>query len=68
MVIGGLLAVLSGGCILLFGADDLIEGQFKTLGFLAVFGGVPFAIGAWLFAWGRGLLPKKSEGKENQDS
>jgi len=68
--VGGLIMVLSGLCsggVLLFALGGGPGGHagfamvFNYLGVIALFGGIPFAVGWTLFAWGGGMMspPKK---------
>lgn len=62
-LIGGLLALLSGGCSLffVFGGMDL-----ESLPLVLLVGGIPFIIGLLLYKWGSSLL--KAESKVDQDN
>lgn len=61
MAIGGLVAGVSGLCVLTLGSTLIwtnitnLEGLFSVLLLILVFGVIPFAGGASLFLWGRRL-------------
>ncbi len=60
MSIGGLVALLAGGCSLVLASLILIDGPANGLWVVLTFGGVPFVVGlAFLWA-GKALLPKES--------
>ena len=65
MAIGGLIAILSGLCTawggLQFLTGDMAGGNFgQTLGLVAVFGGIPIAVGVGLYFLGR-WIGRKAE-------
>ena len=68
MLIGGLIAFLSGGCTLLVAGASLISVIQSPSGILSllsdaplllIFGGIPFAAGLGLFFIGKGLFDKR---------
>jgi len=69
MAIGGLVAVLSGGCSLFFLGILIFEGSdvYVNFGTVAFIGGIPFAVSAVLFLIGRWLRSSKRN-EATQDS
>lgn len=67
LAIGGLIALLSGLCSAYFGLTLLGSGGGNAsdltgmLGLVLLVGGIPFAIGFGLFAWGRSLIRSARE-------
>ena len=63
MIVGGLTALLSGGCIVIFAGSEIwnqlergnMNRAGETFASAALFGGIPFIIGLLFFRWGRWL-------------